>query len=124
MQCDHAQEFVSEYVTGEMDQALAVTLENHLSACAACAGTVEGLRRLWTTLDQLPVVERHRQKVAGPGQLCLFHADNQIVVAADQRVVLKRAAQAAGNDAEFTVGGPHPLFDFGPGRYLFAARSH
>jgi hypothetical protein len=57
MQCEHAQEFISEYVTGEMDRALVVTLENHLSACAACTETVHGLRRLWATLDQLPVVE-------------------------------------------------------------------
>jgi hypothetical protein len=57
MQCEHAQEFISEYVTGEMDRALAVTLENHLSACAACTEAVDGVRRLWTTLDQLPVVE-------------------------------------------------------------------
>jgi hypothetical protein len=57
MQCEHAQEFISEYVTGEIDRALAVTLENHLSACAACTEAVDGLRRLWTTLDQLPLVE-------------------------------------------------------------------
>jgi anti-sigma factor RsiW len=57
MQCEHAQEFLSEYVTGEMDRALAVTLENHLTACNACTEAVEGLRQLWRTLDQMPTVE-------------------------------------------------------------------
>src|SRR5437016_832085 len=57
MQCEHAQEFISEYVTGEMDAALAVSLENHLNGCEACRDTVDGLRRLWTTLEQMPVVD-------------------------------------------------------------------
>jgi hypothetical protein len=57
MQCEHAQEFISEYVTGEMDHALAVTLEHHLIVCAQCRDAVEGLRRLWDSLEQMPVVE-------------------------------------------------------------------
>ena len=57
MKCEHAQEFLSEYVTGEMDRALAVSLENHLMVCAPCSETVEGLRRLWHTLDDMPVIE-------------------------------------------------------------------
>ena len=57
MQCEHAQEFISEYVTGEMDTALAVSLENHLNICPICQDMVDGLRLLWTTLDQLPTVD-------------------------------------------------------------------
>ena len=57
MKCEHAQEFLSEYVTGEMDRALAVSLENHLTVCAPCTETEEGLRRLWHTLDDMPVIE-------------------------------------------------------------------
>ncbi len=57
MQCEHAHEFLSEYVSGEMDRALVVTLENHLDACSACTDTVEGLRRLWNTLDDMSLVE-------------------------------------------------------------------
>ena len=57
MKCEHAQEFLSEYVTGEMDRALAVSLENHLRACDYCTQTVEGLRSLWRTLDDMPVIE-------------------------------------------------------------------
>jgi hypothetical protein len=57
MQCEHAQEFLSEYVFGDMDRALAVTLENHLSACKPCAEAVDGLRRLWVTLDEMPLVD-------------------------------------------------------------------
>ena len=57
MQCEHAQEFFSEYVSGEMDGALAVSLENHLNVCGPCSETVDGLRQLWKTLDHMPVVE-------------------------------------------------------------------
>jgi anti-sigma factor RsiW len=57
MQCEHAQEFLSEYVTGDMDRALAVSLENHLAACGSCSDAVAGLRSVWRTLDDAPVVE-------------------------------------------------------------------
>ena len=57
MQCEHAHEFISEYVTGEMDAALAVSLENHLGACMACRDTVADLRRLWSSLDEMPLVD-------------------------------------------------------------------
>lgn len=57
MQCDHAQEFFSEYIAGDLDRALEVTLENHLSRCAACTESVTDLRRLWGTLDEMPRVE-------------------------------------------------------------------
>ena len=57
MQCEHAQELFSDYLTGEMDRALAVSMENHLAACAVCREEVAGLRRIWTALDEMPVVE-------------------------------------------------------------------
>lgn len=57
MQCQHAQELFSDYVAGETDRALTVSLDNHLTTCAACRETVEGLRRVWSTLDALPEVE-------------------------------------------------------------------
>src|SRR6478736_4525222 len=57
MQCDHAQELFSDYVTGEIDRALTVSIENHLSACKDCRDTVEDLKQAWAMLDQMPVVE-------------------------------------------------------------------
>src|SRR5439155_22094021 len=57
MQCDHAQELFSDYVTGETDRALTVSIENHLAACKGCRETVEDLRQAWAMLDQMPVVE-------------------------------------------------------------------
>ena len=59
MQCDLAQQFFSDYITGSADSALLVTLEHHLASCSGCSAMVEELRGLWTTLDQLPVVEPH-----------------------------------------------------------------
>lgn len=57
MQCEHAQELFSDYLTGEMDRALAVSMENHLAACAVCREEVAGLRRVWAALDAMPVAD-------------------------------------------------------------------
>ncbi|HZT41746.1 MAG TPA: zf-HC2 domain-containing protein [Chthonomonadaceae bacterium] len=57
MQCEHAQELFSDYLAGEMDRALAVSMENHLAACAVCREEVAGLRRVWSALDEMPVVD-------------------------------------------------------------------
>ena len=84
MKCEHAQEFLSEYVTGEMDRALAVSLENHLIVCAPCTETVEGLRRLWHTLDDMPVIEPPLS----------FHAAVMDRIAAEQ-IQVERAARPA-----------------------------
>jgi hypothetical protein len=57
MQCQHARELFSDYVAEAIDSALAISLENHLSSCASCQEEVEGLRRVWATLEQAPLVE-------------------------------------------------------------------
>ncbi len=57
MQCQKAQELFSDYIAGQTDRALAVSLENHLAACATCREEVAGLRRVWSSLDALPPVE-------------------------------------------------------------------
>ena len=57
MQCEHAQELFSDYLTGEMDRALAVSMENHLAACAVCREEVAGLRRVWAALGEMPVAD-------------------------------------------------------------------
>ncbi|HLV78824.1 MAG TPA: zf-HC2 domain-containing protein [Chthonomonadaceae bacterium] len=56
MQCAHAQELFSDYLSGEMDRPMAVSIENHLAACPACREEVAGLRRVWAALEQVPVV--------------------------------------------------------------------
>src|SRR5947209_2154263 len=83
MKCEHAQEFLSEYVTGEMDRALAVSLENHLAVCEPCTETVEGLRGLWLTLDDMPLIEPPAS----------FHASLMDRIAAEQ-IREERAARA------------------------------
>lgn len=57
MQCQYAQDLFSDYITGDLDRALAVTVKNHLSDCDACREELAGVRRLWTSLDAMPVVE-------------------------------------------------------------------
>ena len=57
MQCNHAQELFSDYVTGDSDRALTVSIENHLANCTACSATVVDLRHAWAMLDQMPLVE-------------------------------------------------------------------
>jgi hypothetical protein len=57
MQCQHARELFSDYVAEAIDSALAISLENHLTSCAACHEEVEGLRRVWAVLEQAPLVE-------------------------------------------------------------------
>ncbi|HLJ56154.1 MAG TPA: zf-HC2 domain-containing protein [Chthonomonadaceae bacterium] len=85
MQCEHAQEFLSEYVTGEMDQALAVALENHLAVCRACTEAVDGLRGLWRTLDAMPLIEPPAS----------FHASLMERIAAEQASAERAARTVA-----------------------------
>jgi hypothetical protein len=57
MKCDYAQELFSDYIMGETDRAITVSLENHLTECAPCREIVAGLRQVWTALDAMPVEE-------------------------------------------------------------------
>ncbi|HZP81380.1 MAG TPA: zf-HC2 domain-containing protein [Chthonomonadaceae bacterium] len=57
MQCQQARELFSDYVAESMENALAVSLENHLAVCTACREEVAGLRRVWAALEQAPLIE-------------------------------------------------------------------
>ena len=57
MQCQQARELFSDYVAESMENALAVSLENHLGTCGACREEVAGLRRVWSALEQAPLIE-------------------------------------------------------------------
>nr|AIA15055.1 Putative zinc-finger [uncultured bacterium] len=57
MQCLHAQELYSDYVSGTIENALAVSLENHLDICSECRDEVEGLRHVWAVLDHAALVD-------------------------------------------------------------------
>ena len=57
MQCQHVHENLSDYVAGQLDRALAVTLENHVNQCASCREEVADFRRVWSLLDDLPAVD-------------------------------------------------------------------
>jgi hypothetical protein len=85
MQCDHAQELFSDYVTGEIDRALTVSIENHLAVCKDCRETVGDLRQAWAMLDQMPVVEPPP----------LFHATLMGRLAEEQAQAVTEAARPA-----------------------------
>ncbi len=57
MNCDQAHELFSDYITGDLEPALRVKVENHLVESEGCRSALEDVRRLWTELDLLPAVE-------------------------------------------------------------------
>jgi hypothetical protein len=56
MLCERAEELFSEYFEGKLQNALAVTLENHLKTCDACREGYESFKSVWPVLDAAPVV--------------------------------------------------------------------
>lgn len=57
MHCGQARELFSDYIAKTTDSALTVILENHLAGCASCREEAEGMRRVWTMLDAMPLAE-------------------------------------------------------------------
>jgi len=57
MKCEEAGELFSEYISGDIEAALAIPLENHLSGCSNCRLAVEGVRAVWSSLDEMEIVE-------------------------------------------------------------------
>lgn len=57
MQCKQAQELFSDYIAGQLDPALNVSLENHARSCETCSAEIAGMRRVWASLEALPGVE-------------------------------------------------------------------
>jgi hypothetical protein len=56
MRCERAQELLSEYFEGTIQNALRVPLESHINACSSCREAVDDLRFVWRVLDDAPVV--------------------------------------------------------------------
>ncbi len=57
MQCDQLSELVSDYCDGSMTAAMRVPFEAHVAACADCREIVDGVQRVWTSLNEAPTVE-------------------------------------------------------------------
>lgn len=57
MQCKHAQELLSDYISGSVAPALSVSLENHMAECAGCRQDLSGLREVWKQLEDIPMVD-------------------------------------------------------------------
>ncbi|MCC2671636.1 MAG: putative zinc-finger [Armatimonadetes bacterium] len=57
MQCDRAQEFLSDYLERTLDRPMTVAIESHLAGCVNCREDVEALQSTFLVLDELPEVE-------------------------------------------------------------------
>lgn len=90
MQCQFAQELFSDSISDALDRAQKVSLDNHLSVCPDCREQVAGLRRVWTSLETLPVVEPPK----------FFHENimDRIAIEAAKEQEAKQASKSAGFD--------------------------
>ncbi len=57
MKRDAAKELYSDYLTGDLDDALKVSVENHLAEDTDSRNEVDAMRRVWTQLDAMPRVD-------------------------------------------------------------------
>lgn len=57
MKRDSAKELYSDYLTGDLDDALKVSVENHLAEDTDSRTEVDAMRRVWTQLDAMPRVD-------------------------------------------------------------------
>jgi len=71
MNCEKVSQELVAYLDGRMDSAQRREAEEHLASCAACRERAEQFRRVWTAMEEVPVIEpsfgfdaRVRQRVA------------------------------------------------------------
>jgi len=71
MNCEKVSQELVAYLDGRMDSAERRETEEHIASCAACRERAEQFRRVWTVMDEVPVIEpsfgfdaRVRQRVA------------------------------------------------------------
>ena len=57
MQRDSIENYYSDYITGDLDAALKVSVENHLNASSEARAEMEALRRTMATLGEMPSAE-------------------------------------------------------------------
>jgi len=57
MNCERAQEYLSDYLERMLDRAAQSQLEGHLSGCEACREALAGLKSTFQALDALPQAE-------------------------------------------------------------------
>ncbi len=57
MQRDSMENYYSDYITGDLDAALQVSVENHINASPEANAEIDALRRTLATLDAMPSAE-------------------------------------------------------------------
>jgi len=56
MQCEKTKEFFFEYLDGSLDQAMMITISEHIKGCAACGRDYEQFRTMYRLLDAMPEI--------------------------------------------------------------------
>jgi len=71
MKCEDVSNGLIAYMDGRINSAERKKLDEHLVGCADCRTRAEEMRKMWTVLDEMPVIEpsfgfdaRARQRVA------------------------------------------------------------
>jgi len=75
MKCEDVARELIPYLDRRANSALRMEVEDHLAACSACHARAEEFRKVWTALDEVPLVEpslsfdaRVRERIAAePG---------------------------------------------------------
>jgi anti-sigma factor RsiW len=57
MKCEDVSKELIPYLDRRANSALRMEVEDHLATCAVCHARAEEFRRIWTTLDDAPLVE-------------------------------------------------------------------
>jgi predicted anti-sigma-YlaC factor YlaD len=57
MKCEDISKELIRYLDRRANSAVRLEVEEHLSTCAACHTRAEEFRRLWSVLDEVPMVE-------------------------------------------------------------------
>ena len=80
MKCEEVSRELLPYLDRRANSALRMEIEDHLATCPACHARAEEFRRVWTTLDEAPLVEpslsfdaRVRQRIAAEPGPRWFH---------------------------------------------------
>ena len=79
MKCEKVAQELTAYLDGRMDPTERRETEEHLAGCAACRERAEELHRVWSVLEEVPVIEpsfgfdaRVRQRVAAEAERSWF----------------------------------------------------
>jgi hypothetical protein len=88
MRCQDLQEWIPDFLAGNLTPENSRLLESHLAGCAGCRAQLEQARSIWSALGELP------EREPGPGLRGRFYAmleeEKRLLVRVEKRSVLER----------------------------------